>query len=343
MNETYFLGANSENGFYSLYDGFAPGAFLHIIKGGPGCGKSGFMKKIADAAEKRGMSVHRVLCSGDPDSLDGVYIPKLGQAWMDGTSPHAKEPNVCGIDSDYIYLGGFLRPDFTDDEKSYVNSLSTGYGKCYAETVNLISSASSLMKAVAPGRLKSSVKSDITTNIEEFMNRHGGKYEISSAVIEKRFLSCASCYGDYRLNSEITVLCKHICSFGNCAPYDSVFLEIAAECAGKRGGRIILCPSPTCPEKLTAVLLPDRGLAFAGSGWDFESSVKLLPDESISNNKDSEYSRILKLHDEIMALAYSKLGAAKDWHDRLESAYSSHIDFNALTEFTEKALADIFG
>ena len=55
----YFLGANSEDGFASLYAGFAAAGDdrLHIIKGGPGTGKSGFMKRLGAAAEKAGLDV----------------------------------------------------------------------------------------------------------------------------------------------------------------------------------------------------------------------------------------------------------------------------------------------
>ena len=69
MKQTCFLGGNSCRGFVSLYDGFPPeeGAFLHIIKGGPGTGKSSFMRAVGAAAEERGLDVHDVLCSGDPD------------------------------------------------------------------------------------------------------------------------------------------------------------------------------------------------------------------------------------------------------------------------------------
>ena len=60
----YFLGANSCSGFYSLYKGFPPAedSFLHIIKGGPGCGKSSFMSRLAKAAEAKGLEVDYVLC-----------------------------------------------------------------------------------------------------------------------------------------------------------------------------------------------------------------------------------------------------------------------------------------
>ena len=95
MNLSYFLGANSYRGFHSLYDDFvfSPEVDrLYIIKGGAGCGKSSFMKTIAAAANEAGLDVERVVCSGDPDSLDGIFIPMLRLAYVDGTAPHAAVP-----------------------------------------------------------------------------------------------------------------------------------------------------------------------------------------------------------------------------------------------------------
>ena len=92
MNISYFLGSNSYKGFWSLYDEFVnlpEIRRLYIIKGGPGCGKSTFMKTIADAVKEAGYDVERILCSADPDSLDGIYIPALHIAYVDGTAPHA--------------------------------------------------------------------------------------------------------------------------------------------------------------------------------------------------------------------------------------------------------------
>ncbi|MEI3085729.1 MAG: hypothetical protein V8S87_06850 [Oscillospiraceae bacterium] len=86
MDTVFFLAANSGRGFYSLYDGFPErrGVFLSIIKGGPGTGKSGFMRRISAAAKQSGLDTEEIICSGDPDSLDALYIPALGRAWMDG-------------------------------------------------------------------------------------------------------------------------------------------------------------------------------------------------------------------------------------------------------------------
>ena len=87
----FFLGANSGGGFFSLYDqlGRPEDTYdLIVLKGGPGVGKSTMMKAIGAAAEKRGLDVEYIRCSGDPDSLDAVRLPRVGILAVDGTSPH---------------------------------------------------------------------------------------------------------------------------------------------------------------------------------------------------------------------------------------------------------------
>ena len=103
METSFFLGANTAGGFFSLYDGFCRGAgdYLRIVKGGPGTGKSGFMRALGREAARRGFDVELIRCSGDPGSLDGLYIPALGLGWVDGTAPHVAEPRVFGADGDY--------------------------------------------------------------------------------------------------------------------------------------------------------------------------------------------------------------------------------------------------
>ena len=108
MPKEYFLGASTGGGFYSLYDSFVKdGDFLYILKGGPGCGKSTFMRRIGEAAEAAGHTVEYVLCSGDPSSLDGVYITDLGVAFADGTAPHVLESDFPAVQSNYVNLGVF--------------------------------------------------------------------------------------------------------------------------------------------------------------------------------------------------------------------------------------------
>ena len=108
MELTYFLGANSAHGFYSHYADLLPPPkrkLIRIIKGGPGCGKSTLMRKIAAQAAQQGLSTECILCSSDPDSLDGIVIPEAGYALVDGTAPHVVEPALCGDQELYLDLG----------------------------------------------------------------------------------------------------------------------------------------------------------------------------------------------------------------------------------------------
>ena len=145
MDRAFFLAANSGGGFRSLYDGFPPeGVFLHIIKGGPGTGKSSFMRRIRAVAEERGLDTETVLCSGDPESLDGLYIPAIAQAWVDGTAPHVQEPSVFGADSDYVNLGAFCRLPLSEEDSRQAKRLNREYKEKYAEAYAALAEAKAL-------------------------------------------------------------------------------------------------------------------------------------------------------------------------------------------------------
>ena len=138
---TYFLGGNTAEGFASCYEHFCPaeaGNFLWVIKGGPGCGKSSFMRKIGRHAEEIGLDVEYVLCSGDPDSLDGVYIPALNLGYVDGTAPHILDPKYPAISGAYHDLGQFYDMDALRGNASVIRSIYNQYKECYAAAYTLL-------------------------------------------------------------------------------------------------------------------------------------------------------------------------------------------------------------
>ena len=143
MDTVFFLAANSGKGFYSLYDGFPErrGVFVSIIKGGPGIGKSGFMRRISAAAKQSGLDTEEIICSGDPDSLDALYIPALGRAWMDGTAPHVREPKVFAADAGYEDLGRFCAHPLGKNDAALAREIDRGYKAVYAQAYRLLSAA----------------------------------------------------------------------------------------------------------------------------------------------------------------------------------------------------------
>ena len=129
----YFLGGNTVRGFVSFYSGFCRGPedFLWVIKGGPGCGKSSFMKTIGRAAEEKGLDVEYVLCSGDPESVDGVYFPALHTGYADGTAPHVLEAVTPGAAGLYLDLGRFYDRLALQPERRTIEQLQRRYQSLY--------------------------------------------------------------------------------------------------------------------------------------------------------------------------------------------------------------------
>ena len=228
MDQQFFLAANSGRGFASCYSDYpGEGVFLHIIKGGPGTGKSGFMRRILDAAAARGLDTESILCSGDPDSLDAVCIPALGQAWVDGTAPHVREPAVFGAESDYVNLGQFCRTPLPEPEGRRAAALTAAYRNSYREAYDLLRQA---LEAIGP--------------VPERQLPEG---------VRRRYLSAISCRGELRLTETIEKLCKQI------IPAPDLFRTL--EQAASHGEEAIACPRPLDPGRLEAVLLPERSLA----------------------------------------------------------------------------------
>lgn len=319
MDQTYFLAANSGQGFYSLYDGFpGEGCFLHIIKGGPGTGKSGFMRRIREAAQMRGLDTVSVLCSGDPDSLDGLLIPALGQAWVDGTAPHVREPLLFGADADYVNLGQFCRLPLAEKDRDRALALNKAYKARYEAAYGHLSASAALESAeeLRDAEVLRAEEERMLALLDPLPDREG------PCLREKRFITAITCQGLVRLNDTVDMLCKQKQVFRD----DGSVLTRAAAIAAGKTGRVILCPRALKPAQPEAVLLPELSLALlrAPASMPIPRGDQLLSREALSRGME-------------------ELRAAKALHDKLEAVYRPYMDFDALTRYTEKTIERLFG
>lgn len=109
-----FPGGNTSLGFYSFYDYIIgdDAKRVFLLKGGPGTGKSTFMKRIGKELQEKGIDLEYHWCSSDFNSLDGLVLPAHGVAIIDGTAPHVTDPLYPGAVDEIINLG-----DYWDQEK----------------------------------------------------------------------------------------------------------------------------------------------------------------------------------------------------------------------------------
>ena len=317
MDTVFFLAANSGKGFYSLYDGFPErrGVFLSIIKGGPGTGKSGFMRRISAAAKQSGLDTEEIICSGDPDSLDALYIPALGRAWMDGTAPHVREPKVFAADAGYEDLGRFCALPLGKNDAALAREINRDYKAVYAQAYSLLAAAARTADCAREAPLSCAGAEKISALIGE-----AGE----PGFIKRRFLSAVSCMGRVRLAGTLRELCPHTIMLSDEG------LDHAARMAVEAGLGAIICPQPLRPDRLDAVLLPERSLAFVSRAWEREST------ESIE--AEAEENEFAALRDVLLDHACALLAKAKGMHDELERVYRPYMDFSSLTAYTDRVI-----
>lgn len=120
-----FPGSNTHMGFYSYYHYLIPedANRIFVLKGGPGVGKSSFMKKVGLFFQDKGYNIEFHHCSSDNNSLDGVVIPSLSVALVDGTAPHTIDPKFPGAVDEIIHLGDYWR--CTNLEKNKTDIISS--------------------------------------------------------------------------------------------------------------------------------------------------------------------------------------------------------------------------
>ena len=347
MEISYFLGANSKDGFSSLYSGFAAGEGdrLHIIKGGPGTGKSGLMRKIGAAAERQGLDVEYVLCSGDPDSLDGVYIPALKQGWVDGTAPHVGEPRCFGVDSDYVNLGCFCRLPVSEGDAREIIRLNGEYKALYDRAYAYLQAAAALRRGYMPQIGDRDLQKAAENRVCGILRRHSRRSD-GQGRVTKRFFHAISCKGEIKLGGEIEKLCKLVYQLDDGMGLAGPAMDTAVREALSRGLDLILCPSPLCPEETEMLLIPEASLALIRGSKAVEGARHVRLDALVPTQRQRELRGDLRsgrrLEKECMAAALENLHEAKALHDRLEAVYRPYMDFGALTAFTGAEIRRLF-
>lgn len=346
INLKYFLGANTSMGFYSYFDGLAsnPDDFLWIIKGGPGNGKSGFMKKIATAANEAGYTVEFTYCSGDPGSVDGIYIPKLKTGYVDGTSPHIADVKIAACNSAYLDLGTFYDISAIKAQKETLEQYFSKNKEYYKRAYDFLSAAGNIKKV----NTESTLPSVIRRRINGISNRNFKEKRNSTSHVKDLFLSSHTCEGMTVYTETLNSLCKKLYVIDSAIGYGPKTLEILSKGAQSAGYDIIICHDPLLPELYEAIIIPELSIGFINSSSALASidQFKKIRLDIYANSDDlhmkkAENRKYAKIYNAILNEAYLSLSNAKANHDEIEKLYNPYVDFDGVYALAKKHISSL--
>ena len=356
----FFPGGNTSKGFYSYYQYICAqdeAEKIVFIKGGPGTGKSTFMKSVAEHFLDKGENVDLFWCSADPDSLDAILLRNRHIAFMDGTSPHVMDPQNPGAVDTILHIG-----DYWDDEnikKNRDNILKSGnvikkwYDCAYAKLAAAAVLQSLIKKlyseAISGGELYKAINEIIERELS------GKPVTISEGRCRKYFASAITCKGNLTHIKSLIRDCKKVYLIASPSGFDMAesMKRISQEFI-HRGYSIEQYYCPMDPEHtIEHILIPALEVGFItlndnkdSDAWKCDAETVYIDIwEFVDWNYIEKYREVIDSCEKgirtLTEHAIKYLGKAKQEHDVLEGYYISCMNFEKIEKLTSEWICKI--
>ena len=345
MNKpTYFLAANSCEGFVSKFDScYNPekGWKCYIIKGGPGSGKSSFMKKIGEYAQNNSICAEFFPCSSDPDSLDAVTFPDLKIAVMDGTAPHTVDPKYPGVCETILNFGNFWNLElFKNKAKEVINA--TKENKVYHKSAALYLQVAGRLFRNNYNIAKESLDAEKIGKYADKLCKAYFKEKGRGGSSAHRFLTGITPKGIITFDTTVTDNFKDtVIIEDEYGPAADTLLKAVERKALNMRYEIIVLHDSFLPDLYDHILIPKLSLAFVRENdyITFKSDVRRIHARRFTNmNKLHKNREKLKFNKKacnvFLNSAVKSLKDAKSIHDKLEEYYIQAMNFEKLNDFT---------
>lgn len=349
----FYLGGNTPEGFYSYYDYLASqrdSNRIICIKGGPGTGKSSLMRSIAMDMSGRGYPVELMHCSSDPHSLDGVGLPSLGIALVDGTSPHIVDPKNPGAVDEILHLGDFWDSSGIRKNKEQIIRCNEEIGQQFKRAYRYLAAAKCFYNDVKcinesacnPVGVETEFNSLLTLFAEiPFAEKQGHRRKLFATAITPEgvvgFLDS--------ILTQKNVYTVH--SDWGCG--SDKLLKRLSDAAVIRGLNVEEYYCPMEPSgKIEYLVIPALNLSFAtASRYVSKHTDKIIDLDAyadtgiISRHKDIiAYDR--RQFDVLLNMAVDTIKVAKSIHDTLETYYIPYMKFEKIDKLKEKLSNELF-
>lgn len=342
----FFLGANTSRGFVSLYPDLAkePDLRLSAIKGGPGCGKSTFLRSVA--AWEEPMRRELFFCSSDPESLDGVLLHSRALAVLDGTAPHGYDPPLPGARGEYLLWPSFLDPAGLAEKRRELETLNSDAAGHYAQAYRLLE-AWALVQRRIRGQLEPLLPR------AQLLRRAGGiagrelpqRFASGScSILRKRFLDGVTPRGPLFLADTVAALAQKVYLLEDRFGLASFMLALWRDRALELGLEVYACMDPREPDRLLHLLLPQLGLAFLTEDGNRLPAQEIyrrirvdayLPADALRQSR-GKLRLLNRLQEAMLEDVREELSAAHGLHRRMEALYRPHLNIPALEELQQE-------
>ncbi|HHY09394.1 MAG TPA: hypothetical protein GX528_02380, partial [Firmicutes bacterium] len=311
---------------------------LYLLKGGPGTGKSRFMKEVASALKKEVSAQELFFCSSDANSLDAVSFPKLGVALMDATAPHQRDAEWPGLRDELIYLGNFWSQAGLAARREEIIAEGLAKNRFFAGAFRYLQAAR-LMEENIASRSNKAENGRLGREVFELLkeNRSPGK-----GSVRRLFASAITPAGYVSYIAELASNCENVFILtGLPGTGKSDYLQSVVRQAVFMGLEAEAYYYPLDPRKILHVLIPKLELAvLTAVPWDDLTDIS-GPRIDFGGGLDLKADADFQLLQNLFNCAVRSLREAQKVHLKLEQHYAANMDWAALDVYRGEVIKQI--
>lgn len=346
-----FLGGNTSQGFFSYYDYILnqdDAERIFVIKGGPGVGKSTIMKQIGSEMIKRGYNVEFMHCSSDSNSLDGVVIPEIRVALLDGTAPHLVDPKNPGAIDEIIYLGDFWDEKGMRKNRKNILSGNNRVESLFARSYRYLKAAACMHEDCAHIYEAAIDRGAVNVATKDLLDNIFGSKDIASREGKQRHLFASAITPAGLKNYLDTLFFTEKVYIINTLPGISThnIIERAKTAAVERGLYVECYHCALFPERLEHIVIPEINASISTSNKYHSVNINAHKEVDMSTFLDLHVlgidSEVLEYNmgqfEELLNKAIDTIKKAKMAHDKMEEYYIPNMDFEAVQRCRESIM-----
>lgn len=338
----YFVASNSAKGFQNWYSECFDDpriGWVYAIKGGPGTGKSRFLREIAVQADQAGWRVETIYCSSDPDSLDGIVLTREGRegiALLDATAPHLYEPMRPGYREEWIDLGVFWNAEKLHGERERLERLNRQKQEAYRRAYRYLSGygemSENLDELVAPYIQERAIVRAADRLMRDLPN--GTRFSPRTALMRG-----VGMRGRVTLDTFFAQADK-IFLIHDCHGSAAILLRELYRIAAQKQLEVRVSRDPVLPDRTDALYFPQSGRLFAA----LPEEACIAPHRTLSMRRFVDTHGMHRVRGSVcyaervrrvmLTGATEELARAAEIHFRIEEIYESAMDFAKKECFT---------
>jgi len=349
----FFAGNNTSKGFYSYFDyilNLEEANHYYILKGGPGVGKSSFMKKFAKTMSSKGYAIEYVHCSSDKESLDAIVIPDLKIGFVDGTAPHTIDPKYPGAIDEIINLGYFFDGSQIAKHKKEIIAVNKEKSDTYKSAYRYLGAASFIQDDINAIHDSLTDQEKLHKLVEDiklkiFQGKTPRNTKQKPGRVRKLFSESYTADGYISYTESLCEGAKVWAVVGKNINAATKLLDAILKESIRNGYDVEGFYRPLTPEKLQHIFIPELNLMIRSvdysNGENFDQVINLNQAMDIKALEAQGYciKSKVKEYDNLIHLALEKLSETKKLHGALEKIYVGSMDFHGVDQYFETILA----